>query len=89
MTGDGQEAIELAAKLKPDVIIMDVNLDGMGGVEATRAIIAGNPGIKVIGLSMRADSDVAQTMRDAGATAYLTKGAPSQDLVEAIRAACR
>jgi len=68
---------------------MDVNLDGMSAVEATREIITGTPEIKVIGVSLRADSDVAQTMRDAGATAYLTKGEPSQDLVEAIRAACR
>ncbi len=61
----------------------------MDGVEATRRILAGNPGIRVIGLSMHVDEDVAGAMRDAGAVAYVTKGGPSGDLIEAIRACSR
>jgi CheY-like chemotaxis protein len=84
---DGQQAMELAEKLGPDVIIMDVNLGtGMDGIEATRRILAEDPGIKVIGLSMHEDKNMANAMRDAGAVAYLTKGGPSKKLVEAIRA---
>ncbi len=86
---DGSQAVELAARLQPDVIIMDVNLGEMSGVEATKAILAGNPRIRVIGLSMYTDADVAMAMRDAGAVAYLTKGGPSEDLISAIRACCR
>jgi PAS domain S-box-containing protein len=95
--GDGVQAIELAKKLKPNVIIMDVNLGkGMDGVEATRRILANDPQIKVVSLSMHIDGEVANAMRDAGAVAYLTKGCPPSKLIEAIRtchwggtAACR
>jgi PAS domain S-box-containing protein len=86
---DGHSAIELAARLQPDAIIMDVNLgDGMNGVEATKQILSTNLNIKIIGLSMHTDNDVATALRDAGAVAYLTKGGPSEDLIAAIRAAC-
>lgn len=60
----------------------------MSGAEATKAILAANPQIKVIGLSMHTDPDVATAMRDAGAAAYLHKGGPSEDLILAIRACC-
>ncbi len=85
---DGPQAIELAALLQPDVIVMDVNLGEMSGVEATRRILAKAPKIKVIGLSMHTDKALANAMRDAGAIAYLTKGGRSEDLLAAIRAAC-
>ena len=85
---DGPQAIELAGRLQPDVIIMDVNLGEMSGVEATKRILADMPHIKVIGLSMHTDGDLANAMRDAGAIAYLTKGGPAEDLISAIRAAC-
>jgi len=83
---DGPQAIELAEKLRPNVVVMDVNLGKINGIEATRMILAKNPGIKVIGLSMNIDKEVAREMHDAGAVAYLTKGAPSEDLLAAIRA---
>jgi len=82
---DGPQAIELAEKLEPDIIIMDVNLGEMSGVEATKRILTSNPNIKVIGLSMHTSNDVATAMRDAGAVAYLTKGGPSEDLIAALR----
>jgi signal transduction histidine kinase/ActR/RegA family two-component response regulator len=83
---DGPQAIELVEELHPDVIVMDVNLGDMTGVEATKIILARNPGVKVIGLSMHRDNHVAKGMRDAGAVAYLTKGAPSEELLALIRA---
>ena len=85
----GPQAIELAGRLQPDVIIMDVNLGEMSGIEATREILARNKQIKVIGLSMCADAEVAAAMRNAGAVAYLTKGGPFAELPMAIRASCR
>lgn len=85
---DGPQAVELAARLQPDLIILNVNLGEMSGVEATREILARNPQIKIIGLSMYRDSDVAAAMHDAGAVAYLTKGGPSEELAMTIRACC-
>ncbi len=86
---DGPEAIKLAAKLRPDVIIMDVNLGVMSGIKATKIVLSKNPEIKIIGLSMYVDGDVAMAMREAGACAYLTKGGPSEDLIDAIKACKR
>ena len=85
---DGPQAIELAEQLQPDVIIMDVNLGEMSGVEATKHILAKFPDTKVIGLSMHTNNDLANAMRAAGAITYLTKGGPAEDLIAAIRAAC-
>jgi DNA-binding NarL/FixJ family response regulator len=85
---DGPQAIELAGRLQPDVIIMDVNLGEMSGIEATGKILARTPQIKIIGLSMYADPVVAAAMRKAGAVAYLTKGGPSEELAMTIRACC-
>jgi len=82
---DGELAVELAQRFKPDVVVMDVSLPGISGVEATRRILAANNHVAVIGLSMHEKGPIAQAMRDAGAVAYLTKGGPSDALVAAIR----
>ena len=84
---DGEEAVELARKLRPDVVIMDVTMPRMTGIEATKLISRELPKTRVVGLSMHAESDMAQAMRAAGAAAYLSKGGPSEDLLAAIR--CR
>jgi DNA-binding NarL/FixJ family response regulator len=68
----------------PDVITMDINLPGMSGIEATRAIAAQFPTIRVIGMSMFDDPARAQAMRDAGAVAYVTKTGPAEALLAAI-----
>ena len=83
---DGEDAVELARKLQPDVVIMDVTMPRMTGIEATQLIRRELPKTRVIGLSMHAESDMAEAMRAAGAFAYLTKGGPSEDLIAAIRA---
>ncbi|MFO7957786.1 MAG: MASE3 domain-containing protein [Candidatus Brocadiia bacterium] len=82
---DGPEAIEMAQRLAPDVIVMDVNLGEMGGVETTERILAMNPDARIVGLSMHLDDHVADAMRAAGAAAYLTKDAPAEELIAAVR----
>lgn len=82
--GSGEEALELARELKPDVIIMDISMPGVGGVEATRLIKAENPEIRVIGLSMFANEGFSQKMREAGADGFVSKGESSSELLNAI-----
>ena len=82
---DGREAIELARRLKPDVVIMDIEMPGTNGIDATRTIAAEAPEIRVIGLSMHTREDMEQAMRAAGASEYLPKDGPAEDLLAAIR----
>jgi PAS domain S-box-containing protein len=82
---DGQEAVELALRLRPEVVVMDVDMPRLGGVEATRRIVRDRPGTKVIGLSMHVQEDVAAQMQAAGAAGYLTKTSAPNLLVEMIR----
>ncbi len=82
---NGQEAVELAAKLLPDVILMDLSMPKLNGVEATRIIHAERPDIRIIGLSMFDEDDRSKAMRDAGAVNYVTKSGPAKKLVQIIR----
>lgn len=82
---DGLMAVDLARQLHPDVIIMDVSMPRMNGIEATALIKREQPGIKVIGLSMHEKDDMAQAMRQAGASSYLPKGSPAEELMANIR----
>jgi len=83
--GEAAQGIELARDLKPDVVIMDVSMPGVSGVDATRAIKAERPITRVIGLSMHEMDGVRQSMLGAGADDYVTKSAPPEDLLAAIR----
>jgi PAS domain S-box-containing protein len=85
---DGEEAVRLAQETRPDVVVMDVNMPGMSGVEATRAIRAQAPGVAVIALSMYEEANCAREMQDAGAAAYITKSEAAGALVAAIHAYC-
>jgi PAS domain S-box-containing protein len=82
---DGREAVDLTLQLRPDVVIMDVSMPEMSGIEATRCILADLPATRIIGLSMHKDQDVADQMRQAGAVDYLAKSGPTDGLVAAIR----
>ena len=82
---DGLAALEMARLLQPDVVVMDVTMPRLDGLEATRRLKTEFREIKVIGLSMHSESDMAESMREAGAVAYLTKGGPAEYLIEAIR----
>ena len=83
---NGREAIELAETLRPDVIIMDVSMPELGGVEATRRIKERLPSTRVIALSMHRDSVYVREILRAGADGYLLKESRSNDLLAAIQA---
>ncbi len=82
---DGQEAVEKAAAIQPDIILMDFSMPRMDGVAATRAIHERFPSIPIIGLSMFEESDRGAAMRNAGAVAYLSKSGNSDTLLTAVR----
>ena len=82
---DGDQAIELARQLKPDVIIMDVRMQGMDGVEATRQIKAEMPDCKVVVLSAYGNREYIMGMAKAGMSGYLLKDCAFEELVGAIR----
>jgi CheY-like chemotaxis protein/anti-sigma regulatory factor (Ser/Thr protein kinase) len=81
---DGQEAVELALESRPDVVLMDVTMPRMDGIAATRQIKAQLPGVRVIGLSMHEEKDMAVAMREAGAVDYVPKGAPAEILIDTV-----
>ncbi|MBI4860412.1 MAG: response regulator, partial [Candidatus Riflebacteria bacterium] len=81
---DGLAAVELACSLRPDVVVMDITMPKLNGIEATRRITAAVPGVRVVGLSMHQEEDVARCMKQAGAAAYLRKDGPVDALIEAI-----
>lgn len=84
--GKAYEAVEMARRLKPDVVLMDISLPDMSGLDATRLILSSCPEISVIGLSMHEEEDMAASMLEAGAVAYLTKGGATGPLISTIRA---
>ncbi len=83
---DGLATVELARELSPDIIIMDISMPGLSGVEATRQIHTEKPQIKIIGLSMHAAKRYIQEMYRAGARGYLLKDCDFDELMAAIRA---
>ncbi len=82
---DGRAAVQLAADLEPDVIVMDVGMPGLNGIEATRQIAAKEPDAKVVALSMHSDRRFMGEMLKAGAKGYLLKDAAFEELATAIR----
>ena len=83
---DGAAALERARALAPDVVVMDIGLVGMNGIETTRRMLAENPAIKVLGLSAIGDRRTVTRMLEAGATGYVAKSAGSEELLHGIRA---
>ncbi len=86
---DGMAAIGLVDELDPAVVVMDVSMPGMTGMEATRAILARHPRVRIVALSMYEDESVASAMRQAGAVMYLSKAGAPQHLVQAVRSCGR
>ncbi|MEX0607226.1 MAG: response regulator, partial [Halofilum sp. (in: g-proteobacteria)] len=82
---DGEEALALAEQWRPDVVVMDVSMPGVNGIEATRRLRRELPAIAVVGLSMHDSKEMADAMRAAGAAVYLSKDGAASTLVEAIR----
>ncbi len=83
---DGGAAVQLARQLQPDVVLMDVMMPRLNGIEATRRILQECPQVRVIGLSVHDSRAYADRMRQAGACAYLLKDCDMGDLLRAIQA---
>ena len=82
---DGKLAVELARELRPDLVLMDISMPVMDGIEATRRICAACPTVRVIGLSMFTNGEQARPMLEAGAVAYVSKTDSLDVLLQAIR----
>ncbi len=82
---DGQEAIDLARHLMPDVVIMDLRMPGMDGIDAARTIRSELPDVQVIGLSMLNDAEARAAMQRAGAVTYISKMRPWDEVIATIR----
>jgi len=82
--GDGRTTVRLARKLRPKVVVMDISMPDLNGIEATRQIITEVSGIKVLGLSMHSDKQFVVGMLRAGAAGYLLKECAFEELVQAI-----
>jgi DNA-binding NarL/FixJ family response regulator len=82
---DGDEAIALAVDLQPDLVLMDLNMPGRNGIEATRAIVSAAPHIAVLILTMHEDDESVFAAIQAGARGYLVKGARQAELLRAVR----
>lgn len=87
--GDGMAVLGLVAEAKPDVVVMDIAMPGLNGVDATRRLAVEHPEIKVIALSAYSDKRFVMEMLDAGAVGYVVKAAAGDELMRAIRAITR
>lgn len=83
--GDGEEAVRMARDLKPDVLIVDISMPRLSGVQVTQILASELPETRIVGLSMHDRADMADAMKSAGAVAYLTKGGASETLIALLR----
>ena len=83
---DGRTALDMAAEMRPDLVVMDVGLPDLNGIEATRQLVASQPEVRVIALSMHSDKRYVLQMLRAGAKAYLLKNTASEELLRAVKA---
>ncbi len=81
---DGRDALRIAQKLSPDVVVIDIGMPGLNGIDATRQIVTSLPDTRVIGLSMHADRRYVMGMLKAGAAGYLVKDSAFEELIQAI-----
>jgi two-component system invasion response regulator UvrY len=81
----GEEAVKVARELRPQVILMDVKMPGIGGLEATRKVLRADPDIKVIAVTVYGEEPFPSRLLQAGAAGYITKGSSLDEMVQAIR----
>jgi two-component system, NarL family, invasion response regulator UvrY len=81
----GEEAVLQAKELIPDVVVMDVHMPGIGGLEATRKMLRHNPDIKILALTIYEDEPYPSRLLQAGASGYITKGCDPEEMIRAIR----
>jgi DNA-binding NarL/FixJ family response regulator len=84
--GDGRAALRLAAELAPDVVLMDLALPDGSGIDATRAILAAAPSVRVLVMTMASDDEAVVAAMRAGARGYVVKGSGRADLLRSVRA---
>ena len=87
--GSGDDALKIVRDIAPNVVLMDVNMPGLGGIEATRRLVRIVPDAKVIALTVHEEDPFPARLREAGAAGYLTKGCPADEMLEAIRSVYR
>ena len=87
--GDGEEAVALCIEEQPDVVLMDLSMPGVGGIEATRRIVEAAPGVQVVVLTSFMDRERIVDALNAGAVGYLLKDAEPDELIRGIHAAAR
>ena len=86
---DGEQAVEAVRREAPDLVLMDVNMPGIGGIEATRKILKIAPQTKIIAVTVLSDDPFPNQLLDAGARGYISKGSGSQEMMEAIETVMR
>jgi two-component system invasion response regulator UvrY len=83
----GEQAVEMVGELAPDVVLMDVSMPGIGGVEASRRILRQNPAVKIIGLSAYNDGPIPQQLLKLGVLGFISKSSSADEMICAIRKA--
>lgn len=86
---NGEDAVDWVRKDPPDLVLMDVNMPGIGGIEATRKIARAAPNVKVIAVTVLSDDPFPNQLLDAGALGFISKGSGSQEMIDAIRTVMR
>jgi two-component system response regulator NreC len=86
---NGREAVELAAQLRPDIVLMDVQMPELNGIEATKKMVAANPRIRILVLSMHKEAVYVREILKAGARGYILKDAIDTELLNAIRSVAK
>lgn len=87
--GSGEDALQLIREASPDIVLMDVNMPGIGGLEATRKLLRIDAALRIIALTIHVEEPYPSRLMEAGAMGYITKGCDEREIIDAIRAVMR